>query len=279
MSQILHRRAGSRRLVLAGGVALNGVMNGRIVREGPFEDVYVMPGAGDGGTSIGAAFYVWNTVLGKPREFVYDDPFVGTSYGDGEIEKTLEACGLPIECHDDVEHFAAELLARGRIIGWFQGRMEFGPRSLGGRSILANPMLSDMKEVLNARVKHREAFRPFSPACPVERMSEFFDSSVETPFMLKVCRVRPERRHLLPATTHVDGSARLQTVVAAHHPRFHRLLTEFGKLTGVPVLLNTSFNVMGEPIVESPIDAIRCFFSTGLDELILGSHVIRKRPP
>ena len=277
MCEILHRRTLARRLVLAGGVALNSVMNGRIVREGPFEDLYVMPGAGDSGTSIGAAFYVWNTVLGQPREFVHDDPFVGNAYGDDEIKKTLEACSLPIECHDDIERLAAELLARGRLIGWFQGRMEFGPRSLGSRSILANPMLSDTKERLNARVKHREAFRPFAPACPVERMSEFFDSRVENPFMLKVCAVHPEKRHLLPATTHVDGSARLQTVAAAHHPRFHRLLTEFGKLTGVPVLLNTSFNVMGEPIVESPIDALRCFFSTGLDELILGSHVIRKR--
>jgi carbamoyltransferase len=136
--------------------------------------------------------------------------------------------------------------------------MEFGPRSLGSRSILANPMLPNTKEALNARVKHREAFRPFAPACPVERMGDFFDSSVESPFMLKVCSVRLDKRELLPATTHVDGSARLQTVAAAHHPRFHRLLTEFGKLTGVPVLLNTSFNVMGDPIVESPIDAIRC---------------------
>jgi carbamoyltransferase len=266
-------------LVLAGGVALNSVMNGRIVREGPFEDLYVMPGAGDNGTSIGAAFYLWNTMLGRPRECVHDDPFVGNAYDDGAITKTLEACGLPHERHDDIERFAAELLARGRMIGWFQGRMEFGPRSLGSRSILANPMLADTKEVLNARVKHREAFRPFAPACPVERMSEFFDSRVETPFMLKVCPVRPESRHLLPAITHVDGSARLQTVAAAHHPRFHGLLTEFGKLTGVPVLLNTSFNVMGEPIIESPIDAIRCFFSTGLDELILGNHVVRKRAP
>jgi carbamoyltransferase len=254
-------------------------MNGRIVREGPFEDVYVMPGAGDSGTSIGAAFYAWNAVLGQPREFVHDDPFVGNSYGEGEIKQTLEACGLPIECHEGVEHLAAELLVRGHVIGWFQGRMEFGPRSLGSRSILANPMLSDTKEVLNARVKHRETFRPFAPACPVERMGEFFDAGVQMPFMLKACPVRQEWRHMLPATTHVDGSARLQTVDAAHHPSFHELLTEFGKLTGVPVLLNTSFNVDGEPIVESPIDAIRCFFSTGLDELILGSHVVRKRGP
>jgi carbamoyltransferase len=222
---------------------------------------------------------VLNAVLGQPREFVHDDPFVGTSYGDVEIGRIIEGCGLQAEWVDDVEHVAAGLLARGRMIGWFQGRMEFGPRSLGGRSILANPMRSDAKEVLNARVKHREAFRPFAPACPVERMSEFFESSIQSPFMAMACPVRPEKRHLLPATTHIDGSARLQTVTASQHPRFHGLLTRFGRLTGVPVLLNTSFNVMGAPIVESPIDAIRCFFSTGLDDLILGSHVIHKRTP
>jgi carbamoyltransferase len=162
------------------------------------------------------------------------------------------------------------------VIGWFQGRMEFGPRSLGNRSILANPMLPDMKAVLNARVKHREAFRPFAPSCPVERAADFFDSPVETPFMLKVCPVREDAKAKLPAITHVDGSARLQTVDRRVNPRFHALLTEFGKLTSVPVLLNTSFNVMGEPIIESPIQAIRCFYSTGLDELILGNYVVRK---
>ncbi len=279
MCEILHRKTRAKWLVFAGGVALNSVMNGRIVREGPFRDVYVMPGAGDNGTSIGAAFYVWNTVLGNERNFVHDDPFIGNAYDDDEIERLLRRCELEVERHEEIETVAAELLAAGRMIGWFQGRMEFGPRSLGSRSILANPMLWNMKEILNARVKQREAFRPFAPACPIERMAEFFDSRVDTPFMLKVCHVRPDVRELLPAITHVDGTARLQTVERRHHPRFHKLLTEFGRITGVPVLLNTSFNVMGEPIVENPVDAIRCFFSTGLDELIVGSYVVRKRGP
>ncbi|ACY17561.1 carbamoyltransferase [Haliangium ochraceum] len=276
MCQILHARTKASKLVLAGGVALNSVMNGRIARESPFDDLYVMPGAGDNGTCIGAAYYVYNTVLGQPRNFVHDDPYVGTEYSDEEIRAVIERCGLPIERYDDIESVAAELLVKGRMLGWFQHRMEFGPRSLGARSILANPMLPDMKAVLNARVKHREPFRPFAPSCPSERMSEFFDSTVDTPFMLKVCNVHLEKRESLPAITHVDGSARLQTVHADLHPRYHKLLTEFGARTGVPVLLNTSFNIMGEPIIEHPIQAVRCFFSTGLDELILGNYVIRK---
>jgi carbamoyltransferase len=276
MCRILHARTAAKKLVIAGGVALNSVMNGRIGREGPFEDLYVMPGAGDNGTSIGAAFQVWNGVLGQPRVTVHDDPFVGTSYDDAEIERTLRACCLPVERHEDIETVTADLLARGRMVGWLQGRMEFGPRSLGNRSILANPMLPDMKLVLNARVKHREAFRPFAPSCPEERAADFFENRGPTPFMLEVCAVRSEARDKLPAITHVDGSARLQTVAARVNPRFHRLLTEFGRLTGVPVLLNTSFNIMGEPIIESPVQAIRCFFSTGLDELVLGNYLVRK---
>ncbi|WP_428263352.1 carbamoyltransferase family protein [Haliangium sp.] len=278
MCHILHQRTNSKRLVLAGGVALNSVMNGRIVRESPFEDLYVMPGAGDNGTCIGAAYYAYHCVLGQPRCAVHDDPYVGTSYSDDDIRATLEACRLPLERHDDIEDVAADLLTQGHMLGWFQGRMEFGPRALGSRTILANPTLTDTKAILNARVKHREAFRPFAPACPSERAAEFFDSRVETPFMLKVCNVLPAQRERLPAITHVDGSARLQTVHQRLHPRFHKLCTAFGERTGVPVVLNTSFNVMGEPIVESPLQAIRCFFSTGLDELVLGSYLVRKQP-
>jgi carbamoyltransferase len=276
MCQILHRRTRCKHLVIAGGVALNSVMNGRIIREGPFEDLYVMPGAGDNGTSIGAAYYALTALLGHPRAFVHDDPYVGNEYSDAELRAAIESSGLKAERHDAIEEVAAELLARGRMLGWFQARMEFGPRALGSRSILANPMLPDMKAALNARVKHREAFRPFAPACPQEVAADFFETRVPDPFMLKVCYVRPEARARLPAITHVDGSARLQTVEQKHHPRFHRLLIEFGMRTGIPVLLNTSFNVMGEPIIEHPIQAIRCFFSTGLDELVLGNYVVRK---
>lgn len=276
MCDILYSRTRAKNLVISGGVALNSVMNGRIVREGPFDGLYVMPGAGDNGTCIGAAYYVHHVILGHERSFVHDDPYVGNEYSDAELEKVIQSCGLKVERHDNIERVAAELLAKGRMLGWFKGRMEFGPRALGSRSILANPTLPDMKAVLNARVKHREAFRPFAPACPKELASVFFDSRVETPFMLKVCYVRPDKREHLPAITHVDGSARLQTVDQAKHPSFHRLLCEFGEITGVPVLLNTSFNIMGEPIVESPVQAIRCFYSTGLDELILGNYVLRK---
>ncbi|GAB4516159.1 MAG: carbamoyltransferase [Haliangiales bacterium] len=276
MSRILHRRTGAKDLVIAGGVALNSVMNGRLIRESPFENLYVMPGAGDNGTCIGAAYCAYNQVLGQPRGPAHDDPYIGTEYSDEQIRDTITRCSLPLERHDDIEAVAAKLLSEGHILGWFQGRMEFGPRSLGSRTILANPTLPDMKDVLNARVKHREPFRPFAPACTRERMSEFFDSRVETPFMLKVCDVLPDKRSAVPAITHVDGSARLQTVDERLHPRFHALISEFGKITGVPVVLNTSFNIMGEPIIENPIQAIRCFFTTGIDELIIGNYVIRK---
>lgn len=277
MCRLLHARTRAKYLVVSGGVALNSVMNGRIVREGPFEDLYVMPGAGDNGTCIGAAYWAYNNELGFPRNFVHDDPYVGTSYTDAELRKTLEACNLPIERHDDVERVVARMVADGKMLAWFQGKMEFGPRSLGNRSILADPTRPDMKEALNARVKHREAFRPFAPACPRERAAEFFDARVVTDdFMLKVFPVRPEHRASLPAITHVDGSARLQTVDKKTNPRFHALLVAFGALKGPPVLLNTSFNIMGEPIVESPVQAIRCFYSTGLDAMALGNYILRK---
>lgn len=168
------------------------------------------------------------------------------------------------------------MLHEGQILGWFQGRMEIGPRALGARSILASPCWPNMKDKINAEVKHREAYRPFAPSCLVERREEFFEQPVEDPFMLKVCFVRPEKRSVIPAVTHVDGSARLQTVRREVNPRYYGLIEEFGKLSGVPVVLNTSFNIMGEPIVESPLQAIRCFFSTGLDTLVLGDFIVKK---
>jgi carbamoyltransferase len=240
-----------------------------------------MPAAADNGTAIGAAFFVHNHVLGHPRAFVHDDPFVGTEYPDPAIRKLLDECKLDYQVLADreVEAKAAELLDHGHILGWFQGRMEIGPRALGNRSILANPTLPGMKDKINAEVKHREPFRPFAPSCPIEDTPKYFEQNVADPFMLKVCNVRPDMRAKLPAITHVDGTARLQTVHLETNPRYHRLLKAFGKLSGFPVLLNTSFNVMGEPIVESPMDAIRCFFTTGLDFLVLGNHLVGKRSP
>ena len=278
MARLLHERTQEDYLVIAGGVTLNSVANGRLVRESGFKDLYVMPAAGDNGTAIGAAFYVYNSVLGQPRIYIHDNPFVGTEYANYDIQKLLDEFKLKYHYVPDgeLEATTAKLLHGGNIVGWFQGRMEIGPRALGNRSILANPTLPDMKDKINAQVKHREAFRPFAPACPIEDTPRFFEQNVADPFMLKVCRVLPDKQAVIPAVTHVDGTARLQTVHRETNPRFHQLLKEFEKLSGVPVLLNTSFNVMGEPIVESPVDALRCFFTTGLDYLILGNYVVGK---
>jgi carbamoyltransferase len=279
LARLLRERTGARHLVLSGGVALNSVMNGRILRESGFEDVYVMPGAGDNGTSIGAAAYVQRAILGDERRPLHDDPYIGTAYNDRAIRAALDAHGVKAERRDDIEALTARLLDAGKIVGWFQGRMEFGPRSLGNRSILANPTLPHMKATLNDRVKHREAFRPFAPSALAERAHELFDIAVSAPFMLKVCDVRPSQRVRLPAITHVDGTARLQTVHRETNPRYHAMIQEFDKLAGVPVVLNTSFNVMGQPIVETPADAIACYLGTGIDALVIGDYVASKEDP
>ncbi|MEZ4268706.1 MAG: carbamoyltransferase C-terminal domain-containing protein [Myxococcota bacterium] len=274
--RILHHKTGARHVVLSGGVALNSVMNGRIVRESPFDDLYVTPGPGDNGTCIGAAFYVRHAVLGHPRDFVLRDPYLGPAYDDAELRLAIEARGLTATRLEDAPETAADLIHEGRIVGWYQGRMEFGPRSLGNRSILANPTLPTMKDHLNARVKHREAFRPFAPSALAESADEIFDTEVEAPFMLKVCDVRPAWRERLPAITHADGTARLQTVNAELNPRYHRLIAALGRRNGAAVVLNTSYNVMGQPIVESPLEAIDCYLGTGIDALVLGDYLLTK---
>ncbi|WP_405230033.1 carbamoyltransferase family protein [Lentisalinibacter sediminis] len=276
MCRVLKRKTSSKHLVISGGVSLNSVMNGRLIRESGFDDLYVMPAAGDNGTAIGAAYVAYNQTLVHEREFVHDDPYVGNGYTDAEITKVIRECKLAAKRHDDIEAVGAELLYRGEILGWYQGRMEIGPRALGNRSILANPTLTHMKDKINADVKHREAYRPFAPSATLEGQSRFFEDLGDSPFMLKVCHVLDEHKRNLPAITHVDGSARLQTVHKDTNPRYHGLIQKFGERTGVPVVLNTSFNIMGEPIVESPIDAIRCFFSTGIDSLVLGDYLICK---
>ncbi len=272
----LHDKTKADYLVISGGVSLNSVMNGRIVRESKFKDVYVMPAAGDNGTAIGAAYYLYNGVFKKERNFVHDNPYVGTSYTNDEIEKAIKAAKLNYEYHDDICEEAAKLLNDGEIIGWFQGTMEIGPRALGSRSILANPAIKDMKDKINAEVKFREAYRPFAPSTILEAKNDFFDLDVEAPFMLKVCNVLQEKQAIIPAVTHVDGSARLQTVKKELHPRYYDLIKKLGNKTGVPVVLNTSFNIQGEPVVESPQDALRCFFSTGIDVLIIGNFILKK---
>lgn len=273
---ILHQKTKADYLVISGGVSLNSVMNGRIVRESPFKDVYVMPAAGDNGTAIGAAYYLYNGLLKQPRNFVHLNPYVGTTYSNEAIEKVLKGAKLRYETHEDICDVAAKLLESGKIIGWFQGAMEIGPRALGSRSILANPAYPDMKDKINSEVKFREAYRPFAPSAIVEAKNDFFDLEVEAPFMLKVCNVLKEKQSVIPAVTHVDGSARLQTVTKELHPRYYELIKKLGERTGVPVVLNTSFNIQGEPVVESPQDAVRCFFSTGLDYLVIGNFLISK---
>lgn len=273
---ILHEKTGEDYLVIAGGVSLNSVMNGRIVRESKFKDVYVMPAAGDNGTALGAAYYLYNGILKQDRNFVHDNPYLGTSYSNEEIKAVLDGAKLKYDYVEDICDRAADLLQSGNIIGWFQGRMEVGPRALGSRSILANPAFPDMKDKINAEVKFREAYRPFAPSAILEAKDEFFDLEVEAPFMLKVCQVHQDKQSIIPAVTHVDGSARLQTVGKELHPRYYEVIQKLGTKTGVPVVLNTSFNIQGEPVVESPKDAIRCFWSTGLDALVIGNYVLRK---
>jgi carbamoyltransferase len=251
-------------------------MNGRLVRESGFKDLYVMPAAGDNGTSIGAAYFVYNGLLKQPRVEPHMNPYLGTEYSNEQILAILKECKLSYEYHENIEEKTAQLLHAGHILCWFQGRMEIGPRALGGRSIIADPTNPTMKDKINAEVKHREAYRPFAPSVIKEAAADYFDLTVEDPFMLKVCNVLPEKHQVLPAITHVDGTARAQTVDKETHPRYHKMISEFGKLSGVPVVLNTSFNVMEEPIVESPYDAVRCFFSTGLDYLILGNYILKK---
>lgn len=272
----LHKSTGKTDLCLAGGVALNCSMNGRIQRETPFERVFVQPAAGDDGIAIGGAFRLSYDYTGATREYVMRDARLGPEFSDEAIRDALDIAKIRHEKPDDIVESTADLLAEGKIVGWFQGRMEFGPRALGARSILADPTRADMQDLINKYVKHREEFRPFAPSVIRERAGDFFEGSDESPFMLFVYPVKPEARTLLPAITHVDGTARVQTVDRDVMPDYHRLLTAFERRRGVPVLLNTSFNVMGEPVVHTPADALRCFFSTGMDALALGPYLVTK---
>ena len=280
MARHVHSETGEKHLCLAGGVILNSVANGRIVRETPFQDVFIQPAAGDAGGAIGAALFCYHALLGHPRQNSLQHVYFGPEYDDETISLFLKNEGLAFEHLDDtalVKRTAA-LLEKGKIVGWFQGRMEFGPRALGNRSILADPRQQDMKDRVNQAIKFREGFRPFAPAVPYEVAGEFFHIDRPSPYMLLVVPVKESHRDRLPAITHVDGSARVQTVERQHNALFFDLLTEFGRRAGLPVLLNTSFNVRGEPIVCTPRDAVNCFFKTRLDVLVLGNHVITEKP-
>jgi carbamoyltransferase len=264
------------RLVMAGGVALNCVANGRLARERIFDDVFIQPAAGDDGACLGAAFHVSHRRLGVPRAAAMRHAFHGPGFDEAGTLSAAAARGLVPERPADVVAHTAELLARGEVVGWMQGRMEYGPRSLGHRSILANPCDPNSKDVVNRLVKFREGFRPFAPAVPLERAEDWFEDARPSPYMLLSFQVRPEVRSRIPGVIHVDGSARVQTVTRDTDARFHGLLVGFGERTGAPVLLNTSFNVRGEPIVCSPAEALDALARTGLSAVVVGDLVFRK---
>jgi carbamoyltransferase len=285
MARYAHRRTGLSRLCMAGGVALNSVANGRVLREGPFEELYIQPAAGDSGGALGAALWGYHAVLGQPRGFVMEHASWGQAYGRPEIEAALETAGAAYTAFDDEDHLldhVAQRLEQGKVAGWFQGRFEWGPRALGHRSILADPRRADMKDLVNVKIKYREPFRPFAPSVPAGRAEEYFAlpnaiRHYPARFMLYVVDVHEAKRDAIPAVTHVDGTARLQTVREETAPRYHRLIERFGKATGVPVLLNTSFNLKGEPIVNTPAEALATFTRSGMDLLVLGECVVEKR--
>jgi carbamoyltransferase len=274
---VVQKATGLKTVCLAGGVALNCVANGMIFNRTAFSDVYVQPAAHDAGTSIGAALYVAHQVLGQPRSFEMRHVYYGPEYSNSEIEAALGRSGASHERLDTqtlVDRTARELAA-GRIVGWFQGRMEFGPRALGSRSILADPRRKEMKDTLNARIKFREPFRPFCPSVLAEATHEYFENDYPAPFMVSAYKVRPEQRSRIPAVTHQDGTGRLQTVERDVNPLYWSLLKRFGEVSGVPVLINTSFNE-NEPIVDTPAQAIDCFMRTNMDTLVIGPFVAAK---
>jgi carbamoyltransferase len=275
----LYRETRLTNLCMAGGVALNCVANGRCFFRSAFRDLYIQPAAGDNGASLGAALYVLHKLEGVPRGFVMRHDFLGPGSGDEEIARELKISGVQAERPRDVARAAARLLTKGMIVGWYQGRAEFGPRALGARSILADPRGRDMKDVLNARVKFREYFRPFAPSVLAERVGEYFVPSFPSPFMLLCHDVRPDKIDAIPAVTHVDGTARIHSVEGDVNPLYHALIEEFAGLTGVPMILDTSFNIRGEPIVNSVKQALQCFFTTDMDFLVVGSFLLWKQKP
>ncbi len=281
----LYERFREKKLCLAGGVAFNCAANGKILTKTPFESIYIQPAAGDAGLAIGSAFYVWHQILGHPRSFAMKHAYWGPEFGDGDISRGLGAKSgelLRAGCviremadEDKLCRMTAEHIAAGKVVGWFQGRMEWGPRALGNRSILADPRRPEMKNLLNRRIKHREPFRPFAPSILAERVGDYFEHTHASPFMAMAYRVRPGKRSVIPAPTHIDGTGRLQTVSRTENFLYWKLIKEFENLTGVPVLLNTSFNE-NEPIVCTPAEAVDCFLKTKMDVLVIGRSLVEK---
>ncbi len=271
------RLTGKSRLCMAGGVALNSVANGKLCLANVFDEVWIQPAANDAGLALGAAFLGWHET-GGARRFTMHHAYWGPDTDTDDVRAALDIAKAQYREVDDPAAAAAELVAADRIVGWYQGRAEVGPRALGGRSILANPCNPQMKDIVNREVKHREPFRPFAPSCVLEEADRWFEQGGASPFMLTVWQVRPETRGRLPAITHVDGSARLQTVTREEHALYHRYLVELGRRTGIPCTLNTSFNIRGEPIVNTPMDALKCYFTTGIDALVIDRFVLEKAP-
>jgi carbamoyltransferase len=278
MVNYIHKETGLTNLCMAGGVALNCVANGRVVRETPMKNLFVQPAAGDAGGAVGVAHYIYNSIEKLPRGKAWSHAYLGPGYSDAEIQEYLDSHGAPYKLLSDAElvQKTASLLAEGNVVGWFQGRMEFGPRALGGRSILADPRDPKMRDTLNMKIKFREGFRPFAPSVLADKAGEWFEIECDSPYMLLVAQV-PEAKRIIPSVTHVDGSARLQTVTREEAPLYYDLIAEFGRQTGVPVIINTSFNVRGEPIVCTPHDAYLCFRRTNMDYLVLGHHLLDKK--
>jgi len=273
----LQEQTGLTDLGLAGGVAYNSVMNGKILLNTPFKRLFIQPAAGDSGTALGVCYHIYNAILKSERGEVMMGAYTGPEFSDEEIRSALQAAALPFETHSDEEvtRRAAHDIAAGLVVGWFQGRMEFGPRALGNRSIVVDPRRAEMKDILNDRIKKREPFRPFAPSILEERVGDYFEQTHPAPTMLLVYQVRKERRDEIPAVTHVDGSGRLQTVSREVNARYYQLISDFAALTGVPVVLNTSFNE-NEPIVCTPQQAIECFLKTKMDALYLGNYAVRR---
>jgi carbamoyltransferase len=271
-------------LCLAGGCAMNSVANGKVRARTPFKSVYIQPAAGDNGTALGAACYVWNQTLGHERAFVMEHGYWGTRHDAARVVSSLPASdddwAYSVEvCESTTEtaRVAASLIAAGNVVGWYQGRMEWGARALGNRSILADPRRSDVRELINTKIKFRERFRPFAPSVAEEALHDYFEQAAPDPFMQQVYPVRVEKRAVIPAVTHIDGSGRLQTVSARTNPTYYMLIKEFERLTGVPIVLNTSFNE-NEPIVDTPEQALDCFLRTRMDAIVLDNTIIRRQP-
>ena len=284
LAKSAYRETGLKKLCMAGGVALNSVANGRILRETPFEELYIQPSAGDGGGAIGAALYAYHMILGKPRSFIMEHAYWGEEHGINETERFLTKEGVAyrrIEDKKKLIELIVDRLQEGKVIGWSQGRFEWGPRALGNRSILADPRRADMKDIVNTKIKFREPFRPFAPSVLAEKAERFFalgeaEKHYPARFMLYVVDVKQDKRDIIPAITHVDGTGRLQTVRRDTSPNYYKLIEAFGEATGVPLVLNTSFNLKGEPIVNTPKEAFHTFAQSGMDVLVMGQDIVEK---